>query len=482
MTTAGRRYSGRMQTLNPETCRRARLARDPRFDGEFFLAVTTTGVYCRPICPARPPSEHNVRYYRTAAEAASSGFRPCLRCRPESAPDSPAWRGTSTTVGRALQLINEGALNRGSSADLADRLGIGERYLRKLFQQQLGASPTAVAHTRRLHFAQKLLRESGLDITAIAYASGFGSVRRFNSAVQEKFSCSPGELRGRGRLAHNPDGGIRLELSYRPPLDWDGLLDFFGRHAIDGLEEVDGDVYRRNFSIDGRSGQFTLSPARKANSLVLAVDLTDTADLMEVTARVRRMFDLDANPRDIAAGLNVDPLLRPLLEEHPGVRSPVQFSIFESCVRAIVGQQISLQAARNVVGRIVAACRRDRSAAEPAGFPAPIQIAALDDSDLPMPGARRLTLRAACALFETPPREQQATTEKLLALRGIGPWTVQMLQMRGFGDPDIFPQKDLGLLKALDERGVEGGKSLQQHIEQWRPWGSYAANLLWRSL
>jgi AraC family transcriptional regulator of adaptative response / DNA-3-methyladenine glycosylase II len=471
-----------MQSLNPETCRRARLARDPRFDGEFFLAVTTTGIYCRPICPARPPRENNVRYYRTAAEAASSGFRPCLRCRPESAPDSPAWRGTSTTVNRALQLINQGALNRGSLGELAERLGVGERYLRKLFTAQLGASPSAVAHTRRLHFAQKLLRETSLGMTDIAYASGYGSVRRFNSAVRDQFSCSPSELRERGQKRSNRSDGIRLELNYRPPLDWQALLDFFGRHAIEGIEQVTGERYHRSFCLNGRCGHFTVGPGRRQNSLVLDVELDDTGELMEVVARVRRMLDLDANPDELSQGLASDALLQPLLARAPGVRSPVQFSVFESCVRAIVGQQISLQAARNVLGRITAACREQHTVLDSAGFPTPAQIAALPDSALPMPGARRNTLRAACALFERGPDGQQQTCDELLKLKGVGPWTIQMLQMRGFGDPDVFPHKDLGLLKALSALGLESNRDLLPHIEQWRPWGSYAANLLWRSL
>ena len=281
-----------MQTLDPTICRKARLSRDPRFDGQFFLAVTSTGIYCRPICPARPPRERNVRYYRTAAEAAQSGYRPCLRCRPESAPDSPAWRGTSTTVQRALCLIGEGALNEQSMGDLSARLGVGERYLRKLFQQQLGVSPSAVAQTQRVHFAQKLLLETQLPISDIAWASGFGSLRRFNAASQQRFGCSPGQLRRKNQRRKLPGGSIELQLSYRPPYDWEGVLAFFQRHALNGIESVEAGCYRRNLQklrMGEDQGQVRVRQHPRKHALTLELDLPDPGQLMWVTARIRRM-------------------------------------------------------------------------------------------------------------------------------------------------------------------------------------------------
>jgi AraC family transcriptional regulator of adaptative response / DNA-3-methyladenine glycosylase II len=474
-----------MQSLDPIICRKARLSRDPRFDGQFFLAVTSTGIYCRPICPARPPRESNVRYYRTAAEAAHGGFRPCLRCRPESAPDSPAWQGTSTTVRRALRLIGEGALNEQSIAELSARLGVGERYLRKLFQQQLGVSPTVVAQTRRVHFAQKLLLETSLPVSEVAYASGFGSLRRFNATSQEKFGCSPSELRRRSRRAPQP-GGMALQLSYRPPYDWAGMLDFFQRHAIAGIESVEGGCYQRNLCLDGDYGQIRVRHHPRKQALLLELDIPDPGQLMRVVARVRRMFDLDANPADIGASLGQHPILGKLLQDCPGVRSPAHWSRFESAVHGVVGQQVSIAAARGVCAKLAHSCHSAGGDAPFITFPQARQLSQLPDAELPMPNARKQTLRAVCAHFASPGvLEGEDPRAALLELRGIGPWTVAMLGMRGLGDPDVFPSGDLGLLKAARHVGnLESltQKQLVSDMKNCKPWRSYAANLLWRSL
>jgi AraC family transcriptional regulator of adaptative response / DNA-3-methyladenine glycosylase II len=350
--------TGREPPLDPEVCRRARLSRDARFDGAFYLAVKTTGIYCRPICPARAPAEKNVRYFASAALAAQAGFRPCLRCRPESAPNSPAWNGTSTTVQRALQLIGQGALNTGSMGDLALRLGIGERYLRKLFERELGVSPQALALNQRLLFAKKLLAETALPVTEVAYAAGFGSLRRFNSAVQTQFKLPPTALRRR-RNAGTASVSIELQLHYRPPYDWDGVLDFFGRHAVDGVETVAGGSYQRTITPGGVPGSFRVSPLPGKNALRLELQLADRSQLMPVVARVRRMFDLDANPAAIHAVLGQDPRLAPLLQRIPGIRSTGHWSLYEASIRGIVGQQISTQAARGVLARLSVAGRRD---------------------------------------------------------------------------------------------------------------------------
>jgi len=348
-------------TINPIICRRARLARDPRFDGEFFVAVKTTEIYCRPICPARPPAEKNVLYYKHAAEAAEGGFRPCLRCRPESAPNSPAWRGTSTTVQRALDLIQTGALNSGSLQELADRLGVGERYLRKLFQREVGVSPLAIAHNQRLLFAKKLLLESDLPMTDVAFSAGFGSVRRFNSAVRNGLGFSPGELRAKRRRSNESCAEISLQLHYRPPYDWAGVINFFGRHALEGVEEVSLDSYQRNILVDGKPGHIHISPITGQNALQLTLRSAEHKQLMPVVTRVRRMFDLDANPAMVHEALSEDPVLAKLIGETPGIRSPIQWSIYETGVRAIVGQQVSIQAARNVCSRLVEATHQGQA-------------------------------------------------------------------------------------------------------------------------
>ncbi len=461
--------------LDPEVCRRARHSRDRRFDGEFFLGVSTTGIYCRPICPARLPAERNVRYFRTADQAARAGYRPCLRCRPESAPGSPAWRGTSTTVGRALQLIRQGALGPGTLPDLAQRLGVGERYLRKLFERELGVSPQAVALNQRLLFAKKLLAETALPVTEVAFAAGFGSIRRFNSAIREQFRLTPGELRRRSGSA-SPDSAIRLQLHYRPPYDWDGVLGFFRRHAIAGVECVSDSSYRRTIRAGDSRGEFTVQPLPGRDALQLELEIPDHRLLMAIVSGVRRMFDLDASPDMVATVLGADSLLSPLLARYPGIRSPGHWSPFESAVRAIVGQQVSTAGARSILGRLAdaAAGEVDRPC-----FPDARELAALDDHHFPMPGRRRETLRRLCHTFEG--REEELDLEALAAIPGVGPWTLDMVAMRGQADPDTFPATDLGLRKAWGSIAGDG-TTLQRAHASWRPWRAYAANLLWRSL
>ena len=467
--------------LDPAICRQAHLSRDPRFDGQFFLAVTSTGIYCRPICPARPAKESNVRYFASAAAAAEGGFRPCLRCRPESAPLSPAWQGTSTTLHRALKLIAEGALNQQSVAELGARLGVGERYLRKLFSQQLGVSPAAVARTQRLHFAQKLLKETGLSISEIAYASGFGSLRSCNAAFRQQLGCTPGSLRRTGE--RGATASLKLELSFRPPYDWSGVLAFFGRHAVDGIESVNSNSYCRNFVSDGRVCTLRVSLHPRRNLLILKPGAAAAADLMPLVARVRRMFDLDASPADVDQALAASPRLAQLACRFPGLRCPGHWSMFEAAVRAVVGQQISVSAARGVLAKLVAAATPDGAAI----FPKPQQILALSDAQLPMPVKRKATLRAVCSYFAARDTDHDTDNDTdprhhLLTIPGIGPWTVGMLGIRGLGDPDVFPDGDLILRRAYDPEGKLNLRELRAELENCKPWRSYAANLLWRSL
>lgn len=464
------------QPLDQERCRRARLSRDPRFDGEFFVAVRTTRIYCRPICPARTPAEKNVVYYQHASQAGQAGFRPCLRCRPESAPASPAWLGASTTVRRALTLIGEGALNDEPLAVLAGRLGVGERYLRKLFEKEVGVSPLAVAHHQRLLFARKLVLETRLPLAEVAYASGFGSVRRFNSAMREAFRMAPGDLRRSSANTKNA-GAITLQLQYRPPYDWDGVINMFSRHAIEGIEAVSPSCYRKYIESNGHCTALEVSHLPDKNALKLEIGLTDPAALMPIVATVRRMFDLDANPAAIAHVLEKDAVLQPLVHAAPGVRSPSHWSVFESAIRAIVGQQVSTAAAKNVLARLA---RAAAPSANQLTFPTAARIAALPDDAFPMPSRRRDTLRRVCQHYSG--REETLDIETLGTFTGIGPWTTGLVAMRGAGHSDIFPRKDLGLEKAWAQLADDKNANLTEHADNWRPWGAYAANLLWRSL
>jgi len=458
-----------------ETCRRARLARDPRFDGEFFLAVRTTGIYCRPICPARPPAEKNVSYFHTAAAAAQAGYRPCLRCRPESAPHSPAWLGTTTTVRRALQLIDQGAMNSGKLAQLAGRLGVGERYLRKLFQRELGVSPCAVASNQRLLFARKLLAETDLPVTDVAFAAGFGSVRRFNSAMRGQFRQTPSDLRRqRGGLQTNSE--ISLQLHYRPPYDWEGVIGFFARHAIAGVEQVDSGSYRRNLRLAGQTTTIRVSPLPRRHALELRLQGAHNGQLMPLVANVRRMFDLDANPAAIGEALGRDPVLALLAQACPGVRSPGHWSLYEAAIRAIIGQQVSIDAARSICSRLAMATA---GSGEHLVFPVAAALADMDRTRFPMPGRRREAAQGLCRQYAH--REEQLDLAALATVKGVGPWTLAMAAMRGTGDPNAFPVGDLGLERAWRTLAADDTPLLTR-IDHWQPWRAYAANLLWRSL
>ncbi|MEM9256454.1 MAG: AlkA N-terminal domain-containing protein [Pseudomonadota bacterium] len=459
--------------MDPATCREAHIARDARFDGVFYLAVKTTGIYCRPVCPARIPSEHNVRYYSNTAQAARDGYRPCLRCRPESAPGSPAWLGTQTTLNRALSLIQSGALNRESLPQLAERLGVGDRYLRKLFQQSLGVSPSAVALNQRLLFAKKLLAETCMPMSEVAFAAGFGSVRRFNSAVKSQFNLAPTALRRQSAIGTVSE--LRLTLHYRPPYDWEGVLNYFSRHAIAGVESISDTGYRRTLSLGPDHEYLEVRPISDQHALQLSIQSSRPEWLMPIVANVRRMFDLDANPAVIARFFNQDPDMARLLARCPGIRSPGTWSLFESAFRTIVGQQVSTQAARTLLGSIIDAAGRS---GEFGGFASPAKLASLPDGCYRMPQRRRECLRALCRLASE--RGDLLCVEEISALPGVGPWSRAMIAMRGAGRPDVFPCTDLGLLNAWQRLQCDG--LLAKRSVRWRPWGAYAANLLWRSL
>jgi AraC family transcriptional regulator, regulatory protein of adaptative response / DNA-3-methyladenine glycosylase II len=481
--------------LDRELCYRALRARDARFDGRIFVAVRTTGIYCRPICPARTPKLENITFYASAAAAHSAGYRPCLRCRPESSPELAAWRGTSNTVSRAMILIAEGALD-GEESDveaLAQRLGVGERQLRRLFQKHLGTSPIAVAQTRRLLFAKKLVHETSMPMAEVAHASGFGSLRRFNDTFRELYGRPPSELRRRRVPAQSAaDGAITLSLSYVPPYDWAAIQRFFAARAIPRVEAVDDDRYSRTIEIDDARGTIAVSPSRtKRDALTLTIRFPAVAALPAIVARVRRMFDLDADVRIIRATLERDPRLARLIAERPGLRVPGAWDPFELAVRAILGQQITVGAARGLAAKLVEAHGHplETEACAPGlthTFPHAADLAKPDLSRLGMPRARAATLSACARLVADQPRLFDPTRpveDALTALRavpGIGEWTTQYIALRALRDPDAFPATDVGILRGASEDDVRPTPAaLLTRAEAWRPWRAYAAQHLW---
>jgi len=486
-----------VQALDPEVCYRAFATRDARFDGRLFVGVTSTGIYCRPVCPARSPKLENCRFFTSAAAAQDAGFRPCLRCRPELAPDLAGWRGTSNTVRRGLALIAAGALDGDDGVDaLAARLGVGERQLRRLFDQHLGVSPVAVAQTRRVLFAKQLLHDSRLPMTEVAAAAGFGSVRRFNETFQQLFRRPPSALRRRA-IAALPEGsvaasGVTVRLRYRPPYDWPAVLGFLAARAVEGVERVDGDRYVRSVAEAGEVGSVEVAHVPARDSIAVTIRFPCVRALPAIIARVRRVFDLDADVARIAAHLARDRMLAPLVARRPGLRVPGGWDGFELAVRAVLGQQVTVEAARRLAGRLVALCGGTAAAgaADPAiarVFPAPAQLAAADLSALGMPAARRATLYALAAAALAEPRlfEPLATIDdtvaRLRAIRGIGEWTAHYIALRAAREPDAFPASDVGLLRgAADRRGTRPSPdALAARAERWRPWRAYAAQHLW---
>src|SRR5215471_5118822 len=341
--------------LDWRVCSRARLSRDPRFDGKFYIGVLGSGVYCRPICPAPTAKEKNVRYFPTAAAAAEAGFRPCLRCRPESCPGTPAWLGTSNTVSRALRLIDESGLEDGGVESLADRLGVGSRHLRRLFVRHLGATPIAVAQTRRLHFAKKLIDETKLPMSQIAVAAGFGCVRRFNAGIRTVYHRTPTQIRRLARQkAIQPRNQYLFRLNFRPPYHWRGMMDFLGVRATPGVEAVIGNVYRRTISANGLDGYFEVSLDEQIDALIVRIDFPDPRSLFHIVERIRGIFDLNADWAFILKTLRHDPVLAACLQAEPGLRVPGCWNGFELAVRAILGQQVTVKGATALAGRLVA--------------------------------------------------------------------------------------------------------------------------------
>lgn len=465
--------------LDADLCYEAIRSRDARFDGRFFTGVRTTGIYCRPVCPARTPKRENVDFYSSAAAAEGAGFRACLRCRPETSVGTPAWEGTSTTVARALRLIDEAADLDVDS--LAGRLGMTDRHLRRLFLEHLGAPPIAIMQTRRSLLARRLILETSLPMTDVAFGAGFASLRRFNEAIRSTYGCTPVEMRRNATTVAT--SAITLSLIARPPFRAEALFAFLRERAIAGVETIDGTRWRRATRVGEWMGLVEI--AAEDARVTLTVPSSAARNLHRVVASARRALDLALDPEPVAQHLSRDPRLRPLVRRFRGVRVPVAWDAFETAVRAIAGQQVSVAGATTTMGRIASAFGEPLPETGMTLFPTP---SILRDAKITgMPSARAATISAlAAAVDEDFSLLERAATledtiERLCEIPGIGPWTAHYIAMRVIGEPDAFPHSDLGLRKAAAAIGIDPNHLLA-HAERWRPWRAYAAMTLWESL
>ena len=477
----------RPAALDIATCERARLARDARFDGLFFTAVRSTGIYCRPVCPAPAPKPSNVVYYANAASAAAAGFRPCLRCRPELSP--AVQQGLEQeTVRRALDLIHEGFLQGAGVASLAARVGVGARQLQRLFVAALGVTPLQLHTNQRLLQAKQLLTETALPITDIALAAGFNSLRRFNDAFLDGCGMAPSAIRRMPRRVQ-PGDGLRLRLGYRPPLDFGLMLQFLRRRMIPGIEQIDEDRYRRVIGPATRPALLQVSADPGRSELLLQLDNVDPRAIPQVVRRVRHMFDLDADLQQVHATLASEPLLAEGIAQRPGLRVPGGWDGFEVAVRAVLGQQVSVAAATTLARRLVVAHGHPLDGM-PEGldrlFPAPSVLVDAELEAIGLPRTRAATLRAlarACAdgtLEFSAGQRLDAFVQRCVALPGIGPWTAHYIALRALGQPDAFPAGDLVLQQMLGSPGKRlTERQTEQRSQPWRPWRAYAVLHLW---
>jgi AraC family transcriptional regulator, regulatory protein of adaptative response / DNA-3-methyladenine glycosylase II len=470
---------------------RAVEARDARFDGWFFVGVTSTGIYCRPSCPARTPRAENVRFFASAAAAQAAGFRACKRCRPDATPGSPEWDRRADLVGRAMRLIADGVVDREGVAGLARRLGFSERHLHRELAAALGAGPLALARAQRAQTARVLLETTDLPVTDVAFAAGFSSLRQFNATVREVYALIPRELRSRARRGAPAEAGaIVLRLPHRGPLDGDGLLAFLRARAVPGVEEVAGGRYRRSLRLPHGAGAAELRPL--ADHVRATFRLDDLRDLAAAVERCRRLLDLDADPAAVAETLGVDAILGAIVRACPERRVPGHVDGSELALRAVLGQQVSVAGAVTLAGRLAAA--HGEPLERPLGgvtrlFPAPASLAGADPERLAMPRARAralIGLAAALASGELtldPGADREEASRRLLALPGVGPWTVAYVAMRALRDPDAFLPTDLGVRRALERLGHDGDPAAASALaERWRPYRSYATVHLWAQL
>jgi len=472
-----------------ERCVRAVQSKDARFDGWFFTAVLTTGIYCRPSCPAMPPRPENMRFFPSAAAAQQAGFRACKRCRPDASPGSPEWNVRADLVARAMRLIADGVIDADGVPGLARRLGYSVRQLERQLLAELGAGPLALARAQRAQTARLLIETTAVPLGEVAFAAGFASIRTFNDTVREVFALTPGELRRRAARGHPaPSPGVLcLRLPFRAPLCPDNLFGHLAATAVAGVEEWRDGAYRRTLRLPRGPGVVTLRPM--ADHIGCQLSLADLRDLATAISRCRRLLDLDADPDAVADLLSSDPVLATLVRKAPGRRVPGTVDAPEFAVRAVLGQQVSTAAARTHAARLAAAY--GEPVADPAGglsrlFPDPAALAAADPAALAVPRSRResfAVLAAALAAGRidlSPGGDWQEARLRLAALPGIGPWTVETIAMRGLGDPDAFAATDLGVRAAARELGLPATPAvLAQRSAAWRPWRAYAVQYLW---
>ena len=474
--------------LDADRCYRACEAKDARFDGWFFVGVRTTGIYCRPSCPARTPAPGNVEFHPTAAAAQRAGFRACKRCRPDAAPGSPEWDPRGDVVARAMRLIADGVVDRDGVRGLAQRLAYSERQVHRLLVAEVGAGPLALARAQRAQTARILLETTALPVTEVAFASGFASIRQFNDTIRSVFAGTPTDLRRRARHDDSAAPGVlALRLAVRVPFAGEELIRFLGDRAVAGVEEVDGATYRRVLALPHGTGTVALTPAGDHVRAELRLD--DLRDLTAAVQRCRRLLDLDADPLSVAAVLERDPLLRRVVRAHPGRRVPGHPDGHELLVRAILGQQVSVAGARTLAERLVA--RWGKPLDRPDGglthrFPAADALAEADLDGIGLTGARARSIRAASAavadgtLRIDPGVDRDELRVQLLAQPGVGAWTAEYVLMRAAGDPDAFLASDLGVRRALDTLGEPSARrAALARAEAWRPWRAYATIHLW---
>ncbi len=478
-----------------ESCYKAASSRDARFDGWFIVAVTSTGIYCRPSCPAITPKRRNVRFYPAAAAAQAMGFRACLRCSPDAVPGSPEWDLRADVVGRAMHLINDGLVDREGVGGLAHKLCYTERHLGRMLVEEVGAGPLALARARRAYTARLLVETTDMPVGEIAFAAGFSSIRQFNDTFRSIFTKTPTELRRKNRRdGETVQGALALRLPFRKPFGGAGLLRFLGDRSVKGVEEFDGETYRRTLRLPHGAGIAGLSEEEGHIRCVLRLE--DMRDLGPAVERCRRLLDLDADPVAIQESLGADPILGPLVREAPGSRVPRSVDGSELAMRAVLGQQVSVAGACTLAGKLVSICGRripdpllnpDSSLTHL--FPEPSRVIETSLQDLGMPESRR---EALCELARTlvsgelvldTGAERKSTEEQLLGIKGIGPWTASYVAMRALGDPDAFLPSDLGVRRAVEKFGGKGDPaSITNMAEQWRPWRAYATQHLWASL
>ena len=474
-------------SLDSDACYRALTAHDPRFDGRFFVGVASTRIYCRPVCTVRLPRRENCRFYASAAAAEVDGYRPCLRCRPELAPGNASVDSVARLAQGAIDLMENGVLEDGGIEHLAARVGVTSRHLRRIFESEFGVSPIEYAQTQRLLLAKRLLTDTELPVTEIAGASGFSSVRRFNALFKARYRMAPGRLR-EARAGTLP-AALKFELAYRPPYDWESMLAFLASRAIDGVERVDGDAYARTVSIEHRGtrhvGGIEVRRVARRPALSVAMSPSLARAVPAVLSRVKHAFDLACDPALVAAALG------PLAEARPGLRVPGAFDGFELAVRAVVGQQISVRAARTILGRIARAFGDPPAESEGREalrlFPGAERVANLAPEDLTALGLTNARARTLIGLARAvtegvvrlePESDVEATIARLVALPGIGVWTANYIAMRALRWPDAFLPGDLVVLKALNE--TRPARALRRS-EAWRPWRAYAVIHLWRN-